>query len=374
MTTPRGDRTLLRPFTGQSSPLRAWSAADELVLDHLAQTDLGRTLIVNDEFGALTCGLATSDVTVWTDSSLSRGAIDANLEANGFTRLEPHQSTSGDALPNGPFETVIVRVPKSTALLDYQLDLVASVSSPDTTIVGTGMVRHIHRSTVAAFEHIGETTTSRATRKARLLFTVATGAAPQPADLPTAEFTIESGIHVVEHPGTFSVGHIDVGSALLLEVMADQPAPQAGAVIADLGCGNGVLIASLARQWATNELTVVAIDTSDLAVAAAAATWRRNGLGGNFRAVAADGFTATHDDTFDVVVSNPPFHQGHAIDSGLTDRLLADTARVLRPDGVAYIVVQRHLQLHTRMRRWFSLVEVASKHPSHVVLIARHPR
>ena len=72
----------------------------------------------------------------------------------------------------------------------------------------------------------------------------------------------------------------------------------------------------------------------------------------------------------DIVITNPPFHQGHALDSAMTDRLLAAAARVLQPGGTAYVVAQRHENLHTRMLQWFTDVEVVSKHPSHVVLQA----
>ncbi len=374
MTTPRGNRALRRPNTAESSPLRAWSAADQLVLDHLGRRDLGRTLIINDEFGAVTCGLAEVAPTIWSDSAVSRGAIQANLAANGFDALTGSQLVRGSEQPTGPFATVVVRIPKSTELLDYQLAVVGSLSSQGTTIVGAAMARHVHRSTVALFELLGPTTTSRATQKARLLFSEPIGGPSAPVELPTSEFVTEAGVCVVEHPGTFSAGRLDVGTALLLDVLSHQPPPGPGASVVDVGCGNGVIVASAALLWGVADRDFVAIDASDLAVAAAEATWRKSGLGGRFTPLVADGFSSTADDSVDVVMTNPPFHHGHAHDPELTDGLLAGAARVLRADGVAYVVVQRHLQLHRKLQRWFASVEAASKHPSHVVLIARQPR
>ena len=363
MQTERGVVELERLHTPRSSPLRAWSAADVLAIDHVASLgELGRVLIVNDEFGALTCALASEDLTVWTDSALSRSAIGHNLRANGTQHLTS-QHVRGHEQPSGPFDTVVVRIPKTTELLRHQLAIIRQVSHPSTTVVGTGMVRHIHTSTVDAFEElIGPTHTSRAARKARLIHAEPT-AAPRRLAEPTT-FTTASGLHVVQRPGTFSSGHLDVGSALLIETLSQQPAPAAGSVVADLGCGNGVLAAEMALLWP--QASFVLLDTSDLAVDAALATWQHNGLASSVRADAADGFSTTPDASIDVVITNPPFHQGHALDPGLTDRLLADTARVLTPGGVAYIVAQRHLQMHTRLLQWFTNVEVLSKHPTHV--------
>ena len=114
-------------------------------------------------------------------------------------------------------------------------------------------------------------------------------------------------------------------------------------------------------------------DVSDLAIEAARATWSANELAQHrMKATVCDGFGDADDASFDVVVTNPPFHQEHAVDRDLTDRLLAECARV-RADGAVIVVAQRHLHLHTRLRKWFESVEVVSGHPSHVVVLSRDP-
>ena len=377
MQTTRGDLTVVRRHTARSSPLRAWSAADVLVIDELLSGErtastLGRMLIVNDEFGALACGFSDANPAVWTDSALSRLSIDKNLETNGLAPLSERQHIPGHEQPGGEFDTVVVRIPKTSALLEHQLRVVGSLTAADAVVVGTGMVRHIHTSTVEAFERlIGPTTTSRATRKARLIHSAPTNRAQPAPPLDETRFTTPSGVQVVELPGTFSAGHLDVGSALLLQVLHERAAPEDDAIVADLGCGNGVLAAELARTWPNANFQL--LDVSDLAIEAATRTWAANELGDRMTTEAADGFSTTATDSVDMVITNPPFHQGHALDAAMTDRLLADAARVLRHDGIAYVVAQRHLHLHTRMKQWFAEVDVVSKHPSHVVLVASHP-
>lgn len=378
MTVPRGDRTIVRPHTAAASPLRAWSAADQLVLDHLGIDELGSVIIVNDEFGALSVGLAEDNPTVWTDSIVSRNSIDTNLVANGFAALGDRHVTGAEE-PDGTFDTVIVRIPKTSALLAHQLAKVKFNVGMDTRVVGTGMIRHIHRSTIDLFERaFGAAITTPARQKARLILAEVdltalwTSSAPPP---PALVFTTDEGVSVAEAPGVFSAGHLDVGTALLLEVMHKiQPeSPGPDAVIADLGCGNGVIGTTLARRWP--DARFLFVDASDMAVAAARETWRLNSLDAERASIeASDGLAAVPDASLDMVVTNPPVHQGHALDSDLTDRLMADAAQALHADAKLIVVAQRHQNLHTRLLRWFDHVDVPSKHRSHVVLVATGPK
>ena len=375
VSTPRGQFEVVRPHTLAVSPLRAWSAADQLVLDELAIDDLGRLLVVNDEFGALTVALAASEPVSWGDSALSRAAIDANLARNDLAALGSERHLGGDQRPTGLFDTIVVRVPKTLALLEYQLRLLRPDCGPNTRIVGAAMARHIHRTTLAAFEqYLGPTTSSLATRKARLLH-VHSIEAPSTGDdteLAGTSFVTRRNVTVVEAPGTFSAGHVDAGSGLLLDVLCDQAEslPRLTARVADLGCGNGVLSATMAKHRPQAHFAL--FDVSDLAIWSARQTWQANALAPDRAAfVVADGFGATEPGSFDVVITNPPFHQGHARDGDLTDRLLADAAQALAPDGAIYVVAQRHLNMHTRLARSFTDVQVLSKHPTHVVLRAK---
>jgi len=373
LQTPRGTVNIRRPHTSDSSPLRGWSAADQLILDHLGKDDLGSVLVVNDEFGALAVALADVQVTTWGDSVFSRTAVLQNLDLNGLGS-DNITLVAGDSQPRGHFDTIVIRLPKTTALLAYQLQVLASLATPATRFLGVGMARHIHRSTLELFETLGPTVSSKATRKARLLRVQPIGRVHDVGLTPTTEtFVTAAGIRVVELPGTFSAGHVDAGTALLIEVLCGDGRPQDEPRVADLGCGNGVLATSVARSWGSGTYTL--LDTSDLAIAAAKQTWQQNGLDpAACDARAKDGFEGIEDGFFDVVITNPPFHQGHAVDRDMTDRLLSDAARVLTSDGRLYVVAQRHLQIHTRLKRWFGHVETRSQHPTHVVLAAIRPK
>ena len=174
--SPFGEFHLSRwPVRGKEE-LRAWNAADELLLHHFdgqvrpskAPGEL-RLLVVNDEFGALGCVLNTFDVTHWSDSFVSQQALRANYTANGLT-AEPSCRHSLEPL-EGHFDVVLIKVPKTTAFLEDQLHRLKPHLHKDSVIIAGAMVKHLQRSAFDAFESIlGSVTTSLAVKKARLLF------------------------------------------------------------------------------------------------------------------------------------------------------------------------------------------------------------
>ena len=141
------------------------------------------------------------------------------------------------------------------------------------------------------------------------------------------------GLTVVSYPGVFSHGRLDEGTALLLdalrESMPDGP-------VLDMGCGNGVLSATLARAGGR----VTAVDVSATAVAATAATLERNGLSGRPR-----GGNLYHglDERFQAVITNPPFHEGRDRTTDIARRLIQEAPKHLMDGGVLWMVANREL-------------------------------
>lgn len=95
-----------------------------------------------------------------------------------------------------------------------------------------------------------------------------------------------------------------------------------GAVVADVGCGSGVLAIAAARRGASD---VYAIDVEPGAVVATARNSARNGVGTTVRA-SGDAVSDLPAGTFDVVLAN--------IGAAVLRDLAADFAAALAPDGV----------------------------------------
>lgn len=158
--------------------LRAWDAADEYVLHHLEENQLLHDdislLIVNDGFGALSVSLSHYTPVVMTDSYLSMQAISLNLKNNDLDYESVtiiNSLHAPDSVLEKTADIVIIKVPKSLAMLEDQLHRIRAAVDGSTRIIAAGMTKRIHNSTLSLFEKIiGPTKTSLAHKKSRLIF------------------------------------------------------------------------------------------------------------------------------------------------------------------------------------------------------------
>ncbi|MFE9932804.1 methyltransferase [Streptomyces sp. NPDC005533] len=388
MTTPFGSYELTRFPEDPRDRLRAWDAADEYLLRHLdsgtgerGPVDLasaGQITVLGDRWGTLTTALAAHHPTQITDSALSRSATAANLDRNGIGTAKSTVTllTTQDP-PPGKIDVLLVRVPKSLALLEDQLYRLAPHVHAGTVVVGAGMVKEIHTSTLRLFEKIlGPTKTSLAEKKARLIFcTPGTPGATRPTTPGPwpLTYTVDedagsgSGLTVVNHAGIFCADRLDVGTRFFLQNL---PTNTDGARVVDLGCGNGVV--GTAVQVHDPDAEVVFTDESYQAVASAQATYRANVREGRRTAefFVGDGVAMLPSSSVDLVLSNPPFHSHQATTDATALRMFAQSRKVLRPGGELWIVANRHMGYHTHLRRLFGNSEVVASEPKFVVLRA----
>ncbi len=365
LTVPQGEFTLHRDHH-EAGPLRAWDAADEYVLAHLAEAGVSgdRWLVVNDGFGALATVLADHRPQSWSDSHVAIEAARANLVRND---LDPDlvRFVPSTDVPEGPIDVVIVKVPRTIAFLDDELRRLRPLLHEGSVVIGAGMTKSVHNSTIEVFERsIGPTPTTRARKKARLLLAQVNPRLEAPAPLEPITWKTHEGVAVTNLPTVFSSGSPDAGARLLLTHLPEVPP---GARVIDLGCGNGIIGATLARRNPDIELRC--IDESYQAVASARVTVGSEAPTAAF--AVADSLVGIPDDDADLIVVNPPFHAGGARTHDVAGRMFADARRVLRPGGQLIVVGNRHLGHHKPLRNLFDSVTALSSDPSFVVLSAR---
>lgn len=166
-------------------------------------------------------------------------------------------------------------------------------------------------------------------------------------------------------PGVFSGDGLDTGTALLLEHLPDL----AGKRVLDLGCGSGVIGIAAALAGAAS---VTMTDVDLLAVATARENIVRSGLSG-ISAVASDLYGAIHDQRFDVILSNPPFHAGQRIDRDIADGIVREAPSVLAEGGQIRLVANRFLAYDRALRRAFGELERITETERYHVLGAVRP-
>ncbi|WP_086866884.1 methyltransferase [Streptomyces viridochromogenes] len=374
MTTPWGDLALTRFPEDPRDRLRAWDASDEYLLAHLAEQDVplsGTVVVVGDHWGALVTALAAHRPTQITDSWLAQEATRANLARHGVEPGAVRLLTTQDPPPDR-VDVLLVRVPKSLALLEDQLLRLAPAVHEGTVVVGTGMVREIHTSTLELFERIlGPTRTSLARRKARLILCTPEPSAERSANPWPYTYTLPDGVGtasgstVVNHAGVFCADRLDIGTRFFL---AHLPGGRGPRRVVDLGCGNGVVGTAVAL--ANPEAEVLFVDESFQAVASAEATFKANGVPGHAEFRVGDGMAGVPDGSVDLVLNNPPFHSHQATTDATAWRMFTGARRALRPGGELWVVGNRHLGYHVKLRRLFGNSEVVASDPKFVVLRA----
>ncbi|WP_204290578.1 class I SAM-dependent methyltransferase [Micromonospora gifhornensis] len=163
-------------------------------------------------------------------------------------------------------------------------------------------------------------------------FTTAPSASAHPREVQFAvagrEFTLASA------SGVFSATRLDPGTGVLLRKADLPPATTEGALL-DLGCGFGPISCVLATVAPT--ATVWGVDVNERARELTAANADRLGLADRLRVAAPEDVPA--DLAFTQIWSNPPIRPGKDELHALLLRWLPR----LTPDGVAWLVVGRHL-------------------------------
>lgn len=374
MTTPWGELALARFPEDPRERLRAWDASDDYLLRHIADQEVplaGAVVVLGDRWGALVTALAARRPVQITDSYLGQEATRANLARNDVEPGAVTLLTTQDP-PPARVDVLLVRVPKSLALLEDQLLRLAPAVHEGTVVVGTGMVKEIHTSTLRLFERIlGPTRTSLAEKKARLIFCTPEAAQAPPANPWPHTYTLPddigpaSGATVVNHAGVFCAERLDIGTRFFLKHL---PYDTGGARVVDLGCGNGVVGTAIAL--ADPEAEVLFTDESFQAVASAEATYKANGVSGHAEFRVGDGLVGVPAGSVDLVLNNPPFHSHQATTDVTAWRMFSEAHRALRPGGELWVIGNRHLGYHVKLRRLFGNSELVAGDPKFVVLRA----
>lgn len=366
-THPFGTSELHRRPVSNGDLLLAWDAADQLLLEeYAAGGDSGASvLVVNDSFGALAVALRAQPVTSWSDSRTAHLATESNAEANGGAAITYARSTDQ---PDSTYQAVLWRVPRSMDLLRWQAHILQKTLAPGTRIWAAGMDKHLPDRTIDVLRLLGGVHLVPGRKKAHA-FAIVTEAGPEVSLAPSPGYAVpEFGLDFEPAPNVFGSGRLDAGSRLLAERLDQLPDAYR---VADLGAGTGVL--GLVAQRVLPQATVHFYDESYQAVAAAEANYRKN-IGDpadtSAEFFAADRMSVEPTELYDLVLCNPPFHQGHVVGDGVAWQMFTNARESLRIGGQLWIVGNRHLEYHTKLARLFSGVRQLADHPKYVVLAA----
>ncbi len=358
--------------TGQvNRSLQAWDAADEYLLNYLEQEQLTASkqniLIFNDNFGALSCNLSQHQLYCVNDSFLSHQGIEHNFEQNGLSNDNLTLLTSLDKLPEN-IDIVLFKIPKSKALLCYQLNQIKQQLSDDVIFIASDRAKEIHSSTLKVFEnYLGSTKTSLAVKKARLVFSQLDNDKALSANFPTSWPLEDTDYILHNHANVYAREKLDIGARYFMQNL---PNIAAKTQVIDLGCGNGVIgLQVLSKQ---PEANVHFIDESYMAIASAQLNITENlpSAKAQCHFQVNDCLTSVEGGSVDVILCNPPFHQQTATTDHIAWQMFKDSHRVLKKGGELRIIGNRQLGYHIKLKRIFGNEKLIASNEKFVTISA----
>ncbi|MBK3847554.1 MAG: class I SAM-dependent methyltransferase [Gammaproteobacteria bacterium] len=372
LESPYARLDLVRQPEQPNEPLQAFDAADEYLLAQLHEQGLAattRVLILNDSFGALACALAQHvQVTSSGDSHLAHLALEKNLQRNALAD-DAVTFVPASEVAQGPFDRVLIRVPKTLALLEEQLIRLHGQLAPGAQVIAAAMIKHLPRAAGDLLEkYIGPVQASLAVKKARLLTATPEDKPVPHSPYPTRYRLDQPALELLNHANLFCREDLDIGTRAFLPHL---PKALGNLRAADLGCGNGVLGIVYALGNPQAQMTLV--DESYMAVQSARENWQA--IHGDRPADirAGDGLAEQPMDSLDLVLCNPPFHQQQVVGDFLAWRMFTQAKTALCKGGELWIVGNRHLGYHLKLKRLFGKVEQVAATPKFVILRAIKP-
>jgi 16S rRNA G1207 methylase RsmC len=324
--------------------------------------------------GALAGLLAPQGHATLVDSNLvAATCARRTLEENGITNAEVRLGDGVEGLAPASFDLVLCHLPRGR---DIQRELIrggARVLRPGGRFYFVASVNVGIKGAVAyARELFGRCGVVRQKKGYHVAMTVR----PDEMDPPslragyvthTVVLDVLDGVEtsLVSKPGVFAWDRLDEGTARLTDSMA----VSAGDRVLDLGCGTG--LAGLAAARRIPHGTVVLVDSDLRAVRSARYTLEANDIP-NADVRLSDGVSRIiSQEPFDVVIINPPFHQGREVDYNVAHQFVRDSRRILRPGGRLFLVANRFIGYDDLIRQTFGNVDIAYEGSGYHVLTAK---
>ncbi|WP_394127556.1 methyltransferase [Vibrio hepatarius] len=362
--------SLFRYPKRSTETLQAWDAGDEYLINHIEEMGLEpnqHILILNDNFGALSCWFSSNHrITMMSDSFISQTGTRENLALNQCNPVS--FATTIEPIAND-VDLVLIQLPKSNRHLTWQLSQLRSALAPSVPVIAVNKAKEIHSSTLKLFEKfLGETKTSLAWKKHRLVFSQANVANPQ-AVSPNTRWNVDGeSIELNNLPNVYSGESLDLGARFMIQHLPTNPNLKH---VLDLGCGNGVLSVKMGQLNPNIKLTCV--DESFMAVESARQNLIQNlGDDREIECIANNCLEGLERNDLDMIMCNPPFHQQQAITDHIAWQMFCDAKQILRVGGQLLVIGNRHLGYDGKLARLFgkSNVKVVAANKKFVILQA----
>lgn len=268
------------------------------------------------------------------------------------------------------YDTILLTIPKGRALARLLLNTAWHALKPEGRLFLAGRNDTGAKAVLAdarkIFGHLATLGSKARHRVGVAIKAAATSHTAQPPSntLPLQQITL-AGLQISTLPGVFSADGLDEGTALLLSHM-DATLCKNREVL-DVGCGYGIIGLKAAQ------LGAVHCDLSDINLLALECAQQSRSVNTltQCKVIASDLYADLSTTTYDLILSNPPFHAGHAVDTQAAEALITGAWERLKPDGCLWIVANRFLPYDRLIESVFGSVRIVDQNTRYWVLEGR---
>lgn len=325
--------------------MSAFTPASEVLLRHSDDFETNRILFAGDLQDDLPARLETAESRAWTQQFHQWQALNPQMGERACYSLVADNDTIGEV------DTLIYYWPKNKPEAQFQLMNLLSLLPVGCDIFVVGENRSGVRSAEQMLATYCPLNKIDSARRCGLYY----GRLEKKSDFDANGFWGEyalGDLTIKTLPGVFSRDGLDVGSQLLLSTLT----PHTKGKVLDVGCGAGVLAAVLASHSPKVRLTLC--DVSAPAVEASRATLAANGFEGE---VFASNVFSEVTGRFDMIISNPPFHDGLQTSLEAAQTLIRGAVRHLNSGGELRIVANAFLPYPDVLDQTFGFHEVLAQ-------------
>jgi 16S rRNA (guanine1207-N2)-methyltransferase len=320
--------------------------------------------------GTIAGGLASrGQVTMVDCNVVAVTCARQTLAVNDVTHAEVHLADGVEGLEPASLDVVLCHLPRGREVQRQLIRGAARVLRPEGRFF---FVAHTKAGVKGAVAYGRDLFGGCGVVRQKKGYHVATTVRPKGMVQPTLRDSYETRVigldggeaALVGKPGVFAWDRLDGGTACLIEAMEIER----GDRVLDLGCGTGLAGLVAARRAPHGE--VVLVDADLRAVRSARRTLAANGVG-NGEVLLSDGVSGVVEKgPFDVVITNPPFHQGREVDYRVAYQFVRDSRTALRPGGRLFLVSNRFIGYEKLIGETFGQVAKVYADPSYHVLTA----
>ncbi|PIJ72089.1 16S rRNA (guanine(1207)-N(2))-methyltransferase [Erwinia sp. OLTSP20] len=307
--------------------MSAYSPASEVILRHSDEFTGRRVLFAGDLQDSLPGELTTTLSRAYSQQYHHWQRLNRLMGEHAQYGLTANAGTLSDC------DTLIYYWPKNKPEAQYQLHNLLSLLPIGSDIFIVGENRSGVRSAEQLCSPFAPLVKIDGARRCGLYHGRLEKQATFDADAWWHNYTL-NGLTINTLPGVFSHDGIDSGSALLLSTLR----PHTKGKVLDVGCGAGVLPAVLASH--SPKVRLWLCDVSAMALSASKATLAANGIEGE---VFASNVFSDVSGRFDLILSNPPFHDGLKTSLDAAQTLISGAVKHLNSGGELRIVANAFL-------------------------------